>query len=72
MKDGLAVALGNSVSFVGFTFGVLVVGPLYGIVWGLFKATRWAAFHAIALVLWCLLVKRIKALSLLVNTEELQ
>ncbi len=71
MKDSLAVTLGNCVSFCGFAFGVLVVGPLYGVVWLAFKASRWALFHALALVLWALLTKRIAALSLLADDREL-
>ena len=72
MKDTLAVTLGNCVSFCGFAFGVLVIGPLYGLAWALLKLTRVALFHAIALALWPVMAKRVKALSLLVNTEELQ
>ena len=74
MRAALRAALDgliNGANFCVFLLALYFLGTCYGVVWLSFKATRWALFHALGLVLWGLLTKRIAALSLLVDDRDL-
>lgn len=74
MRTALRAALDgfiNTANFFVFLLALHVLGVLYGLCWLAFKATRWALFHALALVVWTLLTKRIAALSLFVDDRDL-
>lgn len=74
MRTALRAALDgfiNTANFFVFLLALHVLGVLYGLCWLAFKATHWALFHALALVLWALLYKRIASLSLLVDDGKL-
>lgn len=74
MRTALRAALDrliNTANFFVFVLALVFVGGAYGLCWLALKATRWALFHALALVLWALLTKRIAALSLLADDREL-
>lgn len=74
MRAALQAALDgliNTANFCVFLLALHFLGVAYGVCWLALKATRWAVFHAVALVLWGLLVKRIGALSLFVDDQDL-